>query len=690
MGHLIAFLAPWAGIIGAAIGVPLLVSLYLLKLRRKPLKVSSVLLWEQAVQDLQANVPLRWLKWSWWMVLQLVALGCLLIAMARPTVPGGAEMGGAARAIIVIDASASMSAIDGAGGTIEKPATRLDEAKRRAVEFVEQLRRAGGTRAQAMVMCFSHEARVVQGFTGDARALREAIEGIRGTDEVAGVEAMDDVVRIAGAAALAGVDAEGVRAGPRTAMVVFSDGAIAETRERLPGMVDVRLVRVGPEPATRPDNLGIVSIAAKRDAENPAVARVFVRVTNSGEKSVGVTLTSSVDGESAGLLSLDVPGGGEASGTIAVENPGAGLVVVAMSRPDVLAADNAAAVVLSASARPRILVVGPNEAGDPYAAARGPLGIDRFLLGALQDLEPASVRTTDIAGYRAMSAGGDAGGVGEFDLIVFDRTTPVEMPRVPTISIGARAPIAGVEVESAEAGGGATRFISWKRRHPIMRHVVPDSVLVSPPMRMRIEEDKSTTRSVVVPRATALAEGERGPLIALVEEPGVRGVKRLVLAFDLIRTNWGQDASFPVFVSSAVDYLTGRGEASAGAWVRAGETVVVRAAAGVKTVKVEGPEAMEAAVNAEGAATIGSLRLAGVYRCVGAEAGSERIAVNLADAGESSVATRDGIVIGGREARGGTAQAGEPPRREVWHWFVIAAGALLTVEWFVYAAKARK
>jgi hypothetical protein len=228
-----------------------------------------------------------------------------------------------------------------------------------------------------------------------------------------------------------------------------------------------------------------------------------------------------------------------------------------------------------------------------------------------------------------------------------------------------------------------------------MRHVVPDSVLVSPPMKMGIQEEgKDNTRSVVVPGGlgptiTPLVLGQRGPLIALVEEPGVRGVKRLVLAFDLIRTNWGQDASFPVFVSSAVDYLTGRGEASAGRFARTGETVVVRAMVGLRSVRVSGPEVMEAAVNAEGAATVGPLALAGVYRCEGAESGSERVAVNVVDAGESTVITRDSIVIGGREAAAGGKPGGEPPRKEVWHWFVVAAGVLLTIEWFVYAAKAR-
>ena len=140
------FLAPIAGLIGAAIGVPLLLALYLLKLRRKPLKVSSTLLWEQAVQDLHANVPLRWLKWSWLLALQLIVLGCLLAALARPAIPGTATV--AARTIMVIDCSASMSSRDGArsGSTNAEARTRLEEAKEGALALIEQMRRASGQR----------------------------------------------------------------------------------------------------------------------------------------------------------------------------------------------------------------------------------------------------------------------------------------------------------------------------------------------------------------------------------------------------------------------------------------------------------------------------------------------------------------------------------------------------------------
>ncbi len=708
------FLAPIAGLIGAAIGVPALVALYLLKLRRKPLKVSSVLLWEQAVQDLQANVPLRWLKWSWLLALQLVALGCLLAALARPAVPGTA--GVAARTILVIDSSASMSARDGSRQTPDVPKTRLEQAKQNALALIEQMRRAPGVRAEGMVIAMAATARVVQGFTSDTRTLRDAVQGIQPTDQPAN---LDDVARIVGAAALAGADGES--AGPRTSMVVFSDGSLPLTQERLPGSVDLRLVRAGPEPARDaaelPDNLGIVSIGARRDADNPAIARVFVRVINTSGNAIETTLSCTVDGEPAGLLPLTVPAAtlsvdaanatapplpstpGEASGTLELDRPSGGLVVVSIARPDLLDADNVAAVMLRPVSKPRILVVGANDPGDLYAQMRGVYGIDRFLLGVLQDLEPAEVRTIDIAAYRE---GSPTGAFAAYDLIVFDRVTPGTMPQTPTISIGANVPIPGLRVESA-ASGTQTRFISWKRSHPILKSAPLDAVLIAPPMRMIIESSppphmesgsQDAARSAAAPTITPLALGAGGPLIALVEEhSAVRPIKRLVLAFDLIRTNWGKDVSFPVFVSSAVDFLTGRGEAAAGRSFTTAEPISIPTAPGTTRIHVSGAETFDLEapndVVSGGSVSMGVSRLAGVYSCRGAAPGFETVAVNLADGNESSLGTRNAIAVGGRESRLGTEHAGEGPKREVWHWFVLAAAALLLVEWFVYAWRSR-
>ena len=55
----VTFLAPTSSLLAAAVVLPLLVAMYLLKLRRRPLRVSSVLLWEKFGSDLQVNVPLN-------------------------------------------------------------------------------------------------------------------------------------------------------------------------------------------------------------------------------------------------------------------------------------------------------------------------------------------------------------------------------------------------------------------------------------------------------------------------------------------------------------------------------------------------------------------------------------------------------------------------------------------------------
>ena len=108
---IMGFLAPTAAWIAAGVTVPLLVSLYFLKLRRRHVTVSSTLLWQKAIQDLQVNAPFQKLRKNLLLLLQLLVLAGLLLAFARPTLRGTAQPG--QRVVIVIDQSASMNATDG-------------------------------------------------------------------------------------------------------------------------------------------------------------------------------------------------------------------------------------------------------------------------------------------------------------------------------------------------------------------------------------------------------------------------------------------------------------------------------------------------------------------------------------------------------------------------------------------------
>lgn len=728
------FLDPVPALVAGAVAVPALIALYFLKLRRKPLKVSSTLLWEQAFSDLQANVPLRWLRVSWPLVLQLAALVCLLLAFARPTVSGGA--GAARRVVIVIDRSASMSAGDGRPAAAGEPArTRLDEAKGAALSLIDELRRGGGGagRPAAMVVELGASPRVVCGFTDDAATLRDAVRLVLPSDQPAELGALVPLLR----GALV-VDAEVPALG--TAVMLYTDGGLdtASASASLPRSMRMQPVRVGPVVAATPggagvDNLGVVAFSARRDAAVPSTVRVFARVLNTGAETREVALVVRVDGSVVGTIPLAVPAStpsvpGEASGTLELSlSPSAAaqpLLTLSIPRDDLLAADNTVGVVLPPVERPRVLVVGPGvESGpggdgrgdDPSRRLRGEHGADRFLLGVLGEMELARLRVVPLAEYESERAQPD--GRFGYDLVIFDRCRPLALPPVPSVSIGAGLPVPGLSVEplgGAERAGAATRFISWKRTHPALRYAALDAVLVAPPMRLTIavpelrEAAPPPAASSSRPTITPLAFGASGPLIAEVAEAAPGSPRRLVLAMDLLQTNWGPDVSFPVFIASTVEYLTGRGDAALGRSGTTHEPVTLRAAPGVTAITVRGPVAASTTLQvAESAstATLGVPERVGVYTFEGTVAADATLPVNLLSAAESGLASgfaAASAVTGtdpavpasaaassaGPPARG-TAVDADAPRREVWPWFVLAAVVLLTLEWFVYAWKMR-
>lgn len=177
------WLTPMLAGIAAAIAVPLLVFLYFLKLRRRDLEISTTLLWKKTIQDMQANAPFQRLRRNILLLLQLLALAGVLAALGQPQIR---EMqSGGQRRIILIDRSASMSALD---GDPESPGalTRLSRAKEAGRRLVDAMREpaflGGGQADEAMVIAFDTTAEVRQQFTTDKARLRAAIESIEASD----------------------------------------------------------------------------------------------------------------------------------------------------------------------------------------------------------------------------------------------------------------------------------------------------------------------------------------------------------------------------------------------------------------------------------------------------------------------------------------------------------------------------
>ncbi len=656
------FLSPAAGIIAGAISVPLLVALYFLKLRRRPVRVSSTMLWERAVQDLQVNAPFRWIRPSWLLLLQALVLACLSLAAARPAIDLPAVAGG--RVILLIDRSGSMAAAD-AGE--DASLTRLEEAQRRAIELVDRLDPA----AQAMVVAFASGAQTISNFTGNAGDLRNAIRSIRPTDQPGDLASALKVVE----AFVARGREEAGDAPPR--VVLLSDGGLDRAGAGLSAAVggaSFEFVRVGPEPGTERDNLGIVALSARRDYEDPSTVRVFARLLSARAAPTDATVRLELNGDVLDIRAVPVPGAGpegpgEAPLSFTLRDTDGGVLLLTLTRPDALPSDNAAAVVVAPPSSARILLVQPDDT---------PSTIDRLLVDALRTLPPRELRVVSADEYAQRTA--ERAFAGGFDLIVFDRVRPAELPPVPTISFGATVPIPGLSLQPTERASAPFAF--WLRTHPVMRYVSLNDVRIADPMRVATPDVESSGLQTI----ETLASGPDGPLIVLL---GRGAVGRLVLGFSLESTYWWRDLSFPVFIANAVDHLTAGDETSSARRFTTTEPITIRAPDGVGELRVTGPEGFSRTLRVDeaGGASLGVLPRAGVYRVERIPPPEGVIPVNMFSERESALATGSSVEIAGRETVARSV-AGMTPT-EIWSWFVAAALVLLVLEWTIYAWRIR-
>ena len=92
------------------LSVPVVILLYLLRVRLREVEVSSTFLWERLLRDLSAQDPWQKPRFTLLMLIQLLILALLALALSRPAWQALAHE--SVWQVIVIDASASMQATD--------------------------------------------------------------------------------------------------------------------------------------------------------------------------------------------------------------------------------------------------------------------------------------------------------------------------------------------------------------------------------------------------------------------------------------------------------------------------------------------------------------------------------------------------------------------------------------------------
>lgn len=639
------FLAPGSALLAAAITLPLLLALYFLKLRRRPVRVSTIMFWPVAAQDVQVNVPLRVIRPSWLLLLHVLILLALLGAIARPAAAGAVASRG--RIVLLIDRSASISARDTPDGP-----SRLDRAKERARALVRDAARGS---ARIAVVQFAADAAPLTGLAGSRSLLDAAIDSITPTDQPGDLrKALRLADSIVGAAAEEGGEE------PATA-VLISDGGFPPDDSLSSGGVRLRFERVGPGPDAMP-NAGIAAISARRDYADPATVRLFAEFISTSPRDTTLAVTLALDGRPAASRVVKLPAGdaagpGRAGETFEFSSAGPAVASLALPGGDALAADDFAAVVLPETRRPAIVLVRPD--GEENAGAW-------LLEEVLRELKPRALRVVTASEYRALGRAAD--------LLVFAGVTPAPMPGVPTLHFGGAPETAGLTIQAPTPGAASTSRspLIWKRDHPVLREVVLDSVVAANVSRLAIAEGAQ--------RLTDLARGADGPMIVLDDGPP----RRLVVAFDLEDSNWPLLVGFPIFMANAVDYLTMQGDSAAGRAFAAGQEVAVRVR-GPGPVTLEGPGTIPLHVEGE-VASGAPVERAGVYTVKGDSALDTAVAVNLVNAIESSLVSPADLKVGSATL---SSRAGLAAPRELWPYALMIAAGLLVVEWVLYAWRAR-
>ncbi len=355
-----------------ALAIPIII-FYMLRLRRQPLRVSSLLLWQKVLQDRRANAPWQRIQRNLLLFLQLLILLLVVLALMRPfrTVNAGVQ----GNVILLIDTSASMQATD-------VPPSRLDAAKDAAIGIIRALR--PGDTVNLIAVADLPQPILSADATANRRELEAAVRDLPPTNTIANWET---------ALALAAASAASL---PNSTVVILSDGAIPPNLPVLPA--PVRWETVGKDG----DNQAIVALATR---ETRTGTELFVRVMNFAPQSAAQLLEIRVDDALFDVRNITLPAPPDGNLALTFDNLPADARVISawLTGDDALALDNTAAIRRNFQGGTILLV------------SEGNLFLERAL-GLLPGLSVSQA----VPGQLPADT--------PFDLMVFDRTVPDAIP----------------------------------------------------------------------------------------------------------------------------------------------------------------------------------------------------------------------------------------------------------------------
>ena len=328
------WLQPWA--VWALAGVPVILLLYFLRLKRRAVSVSTLMFWHRVLQEKSRRAFFQRLRHLLSLLLHLLIFILLAGALARPVLDRFIREG--ASTVLVLDARARMQAIEPDG------ATRFEKALLLARDYARQ---AGGQR-QFALLTVGATATVAVPFTDDGKPLLQALNRATASDAAGDLDA-----------ALGLADSLlGARSGDRQ-IVVLTD---RELPMRTAGALPVTVHAVG----TSLDNLAITRFATRPMPANPETSEVLLEVQNFGRATAKTEIELAFDGRTIEVKPLTLSAG-ESRLEIFTSVPrparnARGWLTARLSANDPLPLDNVAFATLPPQRPIRVLLVSKGNA----------------------------------------------------------------------------------------------------------------------------------------------------------------------------------------------------------------------------------------------------------------------------------------------------------------------------------------
>jgi len=623
------FLTPLA-FLGAFIAIPIIL-LYMLRLRRREVMVSSTFLWQQVMRDNEANTPWQKLKRNLLLLLQLTLLALLIFTLARPFITVPAVSSG--KTVILLDASASMNATDINGGS------RFDEAKRQAADIISTLS-AG---QQVTVIRVSDVPEPLISDSGDRARLRSAIN-----------DAQPGFARADWNAAL-NLAAAGAADVTDFTIVIVGDGGVGET-EGLPGVAgELRYIPIG----TSGDNVAISALATR---SLPGQApQLYAEVTNYGGVDVEIVFSLRVDGELASSERYTIPAASSLPivSTAALgsefESLEAGInLSVNSAGADYLTEDNTAYTVLSQSTDRRALVMTP-----------GNLYLEQVM--------------RSLPGLEAFRGNIDTGIPEQpYDLYIFDSYLPDQLPAGDLLIINPPNSTPYFTLGAENSTTSNPRTIS---EDPRMAFVDFSTLSL-----LKFREISGAGW------ADELASVNGGAIMLAGE---IDGRQVAVMPFDLRESNLPLLIAWPVLISNLVEWFTPLATLTDGDAVSVGDSLTIRPPAEADSIRVTLPnsETRTFPVTALGALIFAETSQAGIYTLEAFANGEviqqQPVPVNLFSPLESRTQPIAAGALQIGQVTVAVTEGEELGQRELWPIVAVLALAMLLIEWWVYHRRQR-